>query len=447
MRTFDAKALENNQAVDALPDEEGSRTLVGCGTAFADQEVLIVDPETMTRCPDGRVGEIWVAGPSVAQGYWRHAEETAKTFLAYLKDSGRGPYLRTGDLGFLNDGELFVTGRLKDLIIIRGRNHYPQDIEQTVEKAHPLLRPSSSAVFMIDVGGRERLGVVAEIERGRNRIAARTRRSLRRHSKDGLRGARNSDGGHRADQGGQHSQNIQRENPAPCLPQRIFARQRFGNGCPMAQLGSRNVATPASASSAGAIRPPRSSATALPAALAASSNGHGSQPVGDRLPPMSSEVATVVMEHITRVAKERAKGLTLDSNILEMSMDSLERMEIVAALEDTFGGRFPEEVLPDMILVRDVVAAVEKYLGKTPRKRTDGADRKKFPPRITASINSPNTSRSKKQWQLLVSTGAMNPYFKVHERVIDDTTVIGGREAHQLVELQLSGHVGRSGFE
>ena len=85
----------------------------------------------MTKCPDRRIGEVWVAGPSVAQGYWHRAEETAATFRAFLKDTGRGPYLRTGDLGFLHEGELFVTGRLKDLMIVHGRNHYPQDIEQT----------------------------------------------------------------------------------------------------------------------------------------------------------------------------------------------------------------------------------------------------------------------------------------------------------------------------
>ncbi len=169
MRSFDAKSLESNQVVEALPEEEGARTLIGCGAALLDQEVMIVDPETMIQVPEGRVGEIWVAGPSVAQGYWRRAEESANTFRAYLKDSGRGPYLRTGDLGFIHNGELFVTGRLKDLIIVHGRNYYPQDIEQTIERTHPLLRPGASAVFTVDVGGRERLGAVVEIERGRNR--------------------------------------------------------------------------------------------------------------------------------------------------------------------------------------------------------------------------------------------------------------------------------------
>jgi myxalamid-type polyketide synthase MxaB len=92
-----------------------------------------VNPESLTECRDGEIGEIWVSSDSVAQGYWNRPEQTAETFKAYLADTQVGPFLRTGDLGFLLAGELFITGRLKDLIIVQGRNHYPQDIESTVE--------------------------------------------------------------------------------------------------------------------------------------------------------------------------------------------------------------------------------------------------------------------------------------------------------------------------
>src|SRR5262249_18938501 len=119
----------------------------------------------MTACPDGRVGEVWVAGPSVAAGYWNRPEETARTFRATLADTGEGPFLRTGDLGFLQDGELFVTGRIKDVIILHGRNHYPQDIEETVQLAHPRLRRGCGAAFEVLRDGRPRLVVVQEVER------------------------------------------------------------------------------------------------------------------------------------------------------------------------------------------------------------------------------------------------------------------------------------------
>ncbi|HZC01897.1 MAG TPA: fatty acyl-AMP ligase, partial [Gammaproteobacteria bacterium] len=106
--------LANHHVVDAGNDEKGTCTLVGCGQALLNQVVAIVDPASLTRCSPDQIGEIWVSGPSVAQGYWNRAEETESTFQAHLADTGEGPFLRTGDLGYLRNGELFITGRLKD---------------------------------------------------------------------------------------------------------------------------------------------------------------------------------------------------------------------------------------------------------------------------------------------------------------------------------------------
>ncbi len=161
-------ALAQNQVIPASPQEFGPKTLVGCGQPLEELTIAIVHPETLTNCHSHEVGEIWVAGKSVAKGYWNQLEQTEQTFQAYLKDTGVGPFLRTGDLGFLREGELFITGRLKDLIIIRGQNHYPQDIEWTVEQSHPALQPGGSAAFSIDVGG-ERLVIVTEIKRSYRR--------------------------------------------------------------------------------------------------------------------------------------------------------------------------------------------------------------------------------------------------------------------------------------
>jgi len=163
--TVDAGALAQND-IRQVADEVPGRELVSSGRSPVEQDVQIVDPETLHSCPPSRVGEIWVKGPSVAAGYWSRPEETARTFQAYLADDkSDGPYLRTGDLGFLLDGELFVTGRAKDLIILQGKNHYPQDIERTVEECHPAVAQGSSAAFAIEVAGSERLVVVAEVER------------------------------------------------------------------------------------------------------------------------------------------------------------------------------------------------------------------------------------------------------------------------------------------
>ena len=160
-------ALEQNQVVAAtVVDGEGTtQTLVGSGQACLDQAIEIVDPQSCTRCSPGQVGEIWVSGPSVTQGYWQRSEQTQETFQATLANGNGQPFLRTGDLGFLQDGELFVTGRLKDMILILGRNHYPQDIERTVDQSHPALRVGCGAAFSVTDGGAEKLVIVQEVER------------------------------------------------------------------------------------------------------------------------------------------------------------------------------------------------------------------------------------------------------------------------------------------
>lgn len=158
------EALKNNRVIEVSAGSHGSQALVGCGRVLLEHRVVIVDPETLAPCAPDQVGEIWVSGPSVAQGYWQRAEETRHTFQAYMV-SGGGPFLRTGDLGFLKAGELFITGRLKDMIIIRGQNYYPEDIERTAEESHPALQPNGGAAFSIDVDDRERLVIVFELRR------------------------------------------------------------------------------------------------------------------------------------------------------------------------------------------------------------------------------------------------------------------------------------------
>ncbi|MEG4404815.1 amino acid adenylation domain-containing protein [Microcoleus sp. MON2_D5] len=160
----DAGALENNHIVEVVEGDRGARTLVGCGFPEFGTKVAIVNPESLTQCQPQEVGEIWVAGETVARGYWNRPEETEKTFQAYVSDTSEGPFLRTGDLGFLRDGELFITGRLKDLIIIRGRNLYPQDIERTAERSHPSLRQGAIAAFSVEVAGEEQLVIVQELQ-------------------------------------------------------------------------------------------------------------------------------------------------------------------------------------------------------------------------------------------------------------------------------------------
>jgi acyl-CoA synthetase (AMP-forming)/AMP-acid ligase II len=157
--------LERHQAMaPETPDD--SQSLVCCGCAVPPAHITIVRDEDRTPCRDNEVGEIWLAGGSIASGYWNQPSETDRCFGAYLAD-GRGPYLRTGDLGFLRVGELYITGRLKEAMIFYGRKLYPQDIEWTVETTSPNIRPGCTAVFSVEIDGQERLIVAAELQHRR----------------------------------------------------------------------------------------------------------------------------------------------------------------------------------------------------------------------------------------------------------------------------------------
>lgn len=162
-RAYAAETLERNRAIETPAAGSGSRTLVCAGES--QMEIRIVDPQSSERCDDGEVGEIWISGPSVAKGYWNQPEQTRDIFAARLAQDSDGDrtYLRTGDLGFMVGGQLFVTGRLKDLIILQGRNFYPQDIELTAQMAHSAVKPGACVAFSSESDAEERLIVLAEV--------------------------------------------------------------------------------------------------------------------------------------------------------------------------------------------------------------------------------------------------------------------------------------------
>ncbi|GAA1196009.1 fatty acyl-AMP ligase [Pseudonocardia alaniniphila] len=159
--TVDADAL----AAGRIVEDAGGRELVSSGIVRGERTVRIVDPETRTPADADRVGEVWIGGPSLPVGYWGNAEATRESFQAVTTD-GDGPYMRSGDLGFVHDGELFITGRTKDLIIVGGRNHYPPDIEATAEDAHTAVRPGAVAAFGVTTDGGEAVVLVVGVGQG-----------------------------------------------------------------------------------------------------------------------------------------------------------------------------------------------------------------------------------------------------------------------------------------
>ncbi len=450
VRWFEAETLSQGEAIVTRPRQPGARPLVGCGQCLPDQRVIIVNPETCTPCPDGVVGEIWVQGPSVAMGYWQRPEDTQHTFRAYLATTGEGPFLRTGDLGFIRDGELFVTGRIKDVIILRGVNFYPQDIELTVQNAHPWLRADAGAAFAVEMEDEQRLVVVHELERRvkgalepvfqairraineehdlavdtivllkPGSIPKTTSNKIQRHACRAafLSGTLNM------------VASWSRRDKTEKIPasDEVFAEQeavssvgRVAASGPVAPaagasgnlktvLVSRkgpNIGGPSNLPTITTSRAEHGAIAAEPRAAAADGddgNGHSRRPSsarqsspakagspepanGDFVPPDASAVPPsveqpseaqnraangkttieLVLEQVRRVAKDRAVNLTLDQSISELGLDSLERMEIIAGLQEQLGGRIPEEVLPQLDTCRQVVEAVERYLRKSP---------------------------------------------------------------------------------
>jgi acyl-CoA synthetase (AMP-forming)/AMP-acid ligase II len=162
IQSFHDKALTENHVEPAPDGNSDTRRLVSCGAPVDTMRVVIVNSKTQAEADPGCVGEIWIAGASVGQGYWHNPGMTSRSFNAHLSNTDEGPFLRTGDLGFINDGQLYVTGRREDLIIVRGLNHYPQDIEATARVSHPLLEVGCGAAFALDDHGSQRLILVQE---------------------------------------------------------------------------------------------------------------------------------------------------------------------------------------------------------------------------------------------------------------------------------------------
>jgi acyl-CoA synthetase (AMP-forming)/AMP-acid ligase II len=159
----DRSELERGRVVCCDPDAATAKAVVACGAGLDDQSLAIVDPTTLRRCEPDEIGEIWISGPSVGQGYWRKPFESELVFAARLVDEPETRWLRTGDLGFLSAGVLYLTGRLKDVIVLHGRNIYPEDVERAAESCHPAVRAGCGAAFGVELEGDERIVLVQEV--------------------------------------------------------------------------------------------------------------------------------------------------------------------------------------------------------------------------------------------------------------------------------------------
>ncbi|MEQ1905165.1 MAG: aminotransferase class I/II-fold pyridoxal phosphate-dependent enzyme [Pirellulaceae bacterium] len=419
IRAFDRVALVEHRVVSLTEGDSKASDLVGCGQVLPGEEMLIVHPESRKLMPENEIGEVWVTSSSVGQGYWNKPEETARTFHATLNPDNGKRYLRTGDLGFMDRGELFITGRLKDMIIIRGVNRYPQDIEATVEACDQRLRNSGAAAFAVQRWDREHLVVVAEVERSPNSgldgIIEKIRKSvIAEHDvpPDAIV--------------------LVRANSVPKTSSGKVQR----HACRINYLENKLLVLD------------RWSVLDETEAVEAAGEVAAELSESDSL---DSTVLAMVIKAVKQVGAERARNVNADSNIVvDLGLDSLERLEIARILETTFGGRIPDEVLQEIETVREVASAVQEHLG------TKVVKEKAIPqgqPKIVAAgrpipetyyvlEKTPEFVRLQRNKEQIFKTGLRNPFFTVHDGVIADTTHIDGRE---LISFSSYNYLGLSG--
>ncbi len=436
----DAQALKAGSLVPALEDRQGDNELVGNGEAPPDHDIVIVDPEKRTPCSSDEVGEIWIAGPSVAQGYWNRPEESAQTFRARLADIGEGPFLRTGDLGFLHAGQLFVTGRLKDLIIIRGLNHYPQDIEKTVERSHQALRRDCGAAFAVEIEGEERLVVVQEVER----------RYIKKLDAEAVIGA--------------IRQSVSREHGI-----RVYAVMLIKtSSLPKTTSGKVQRHLCREYFSRGGLNVVAGSMAAAGHLQACTPRAYGFDSV-DNETEGGSELAHVIQSSIAKKVADLLKipypTVDVYCPLNTLGIDSLMAVELMTDIEEEWGVEFPVEALFLGAGIADLTAHVlwQRTSGKglaakdgplakllssgrqtgEPAERLDAHERApEMQPECLPFEEYPEYQNLQRIMLGMKSRGIDNPYFRMHEGVDANGALAGSRE---MITFSRYNYLGMSG--
>lgn len=410
VRPFDKYELVEHRVRRIDESHENARRLVGCGKVLEEEEVLIVHPENHTPLPDDKIGEIWINSPSCGLGYWQREQETQETFRARLKPDNGKYYVRSGDLGFMDRGELFVTGRLKDMIIVRGANRYPQDIETTVELCHPLTRSGGAAAFSVTRWDREHLVIVCEIERSPAKdqwesVIKSIRKSVALEHDlppDAIVLVR--------------AHSVPKTSSGKV--QRHACKRNFENGEDIHVIARWCLWEEAQNT--------ESNHEYAPAEI------DGETLADSELAP---EVVQAVIEQVRTALTDKTQTVEIDTNILELGLDSLARLDVAQSLERAFGGKIPEHVLQDIETVREVATAIQKYAGT---KKTNG----EVPESFYKLEKMPEFMRLQSLRKRIEDSGIRNPFFSVHEGRISDTTEIDGKE---LISYASYNYLGLSG--
>ncbi|MGI9498212.1 MAG: aminotransferase class I/II-fold pyridoxal phosphate-dependent enzyme [Mariniblastus sp.] len=410
VRPFDKYELVEHRVRRIDENHENARSLVGCGKVLEEEEVLIVHPENHTPLPDDKIGEIWINSPSCGQGYWQREQETQETFRARLKPDNGKYYVRSGDLGFMDRGELFVTGRLKDMIIVRGANRYPQDIETTVELCHPLTRSGGAAAFSVARWDREHLVIVCEIERSPAKDQWESViKSIRK------------------------SVALEHDLPPDAIVLvRAHSVPKTSSGKVQRHACKRNFENGEDIHVIARWCLWEESQNTEPNNEYAPAEIDGETLADSELAP---EVVQAVIEQVRSALTDKTQTVEIDTNILELGLDSLARLDVAQSLERAFGGKIPEHVLQDIETVREVATAIQKYAGT---KKTNG----EVPESFYKLEKMPEFMRLQSLRKRIEDSGIRNPFFSVHEGRISDTTEIDGKE---LISYASYNYLGLSG--
>ena len=392
VRAFHDTALTKHH-VESVPDGDGrARRLASSGSPVDAMRVAIVNTKTRTEAAPGCVGEIWVAGASVGQGYWHNPRLTGRSFNAHLSDTGEGPFLRTDDLGFMCEGQLYITGRRKDLIIVRGLNRYPQDIEAAARNSHPLLGVGCGAAFAVENHGSQRLILVHEVKNNGTMDFHPVLDAVRRAVLD------------------EHDLALDTIALVRCgtIPktssgkvQRHACRKAFLNG-ELKTLAEYSGLKDEIADPGDTLRP--------------GVNGAES--------PHASAFSAVC-QHARALSGAALPDLTLDTPIVVLGLDSLQRLELIAALEKTFGGRMPDAAYSDVQTLGQLAQAVQKHLIDGPK--SDVRPGRILPEHYNVA-RFPEYVQLKRQEQLLLAVTGDNPYFRVDRGGAGSAASVEGRQ-------------------
>ncbi len=387
---FRRERLTQGQVEAVRVDSGGghdAHKIVGCGKPVGDVQIQIVDTETLVPVGPGRVGEVWVASESVGGGYWHDPESTRARFAARLGGTQQGPFLRTGDLGFLYERQLYITGRMDDLIIVRGVNHHPQDIEATARDCHPFLENGMGASFSVEREGTQRLVLVQEVER--------------------------------TGEGGGTSDDL----AAVLKSIRAAVLEEHGVALDAVVLVRR-----------GTIARTSSGKVQRSACRVAFLNNQikllAEYPMRSHIAPTElkcraahSAALAAVCQHALAISGTSLGDVSPETPISALSLDSLQRVELVAALDKSFGSHLPDAVYAQAVTLGDLAASVQRHL--IDRPQIDAPARETPAEHYDIGLF-PEYLELKRLERMLLAVAETNPYFRVDQGGDSSTPSTGG---------------------